>query len=337
MSETPVRWGTLGCARVFERRMVPGFAAASNAQLLAVASRTREKAEATAKTHGIPRAYGSYDALLADPEIEAVFIPLPNDQHAAWILRALDAGKHVLCDKPMTLTFADAQAGAQRARSRGLRLMEGFMYRHHPQHAWAKKRLAAGAIGTPAHFHAVFAYPAARDPSNIRWNAAQGGGALLDVGVYGVNAARWLLESEPEAVYAAAVLDPETGVDTHTTCLLEFPGGRSAVVVGGFDQAFASRYEIVGRSGALVAERAFQVGEAGVRVRLRENNADEETVERFPHIDQYGREIERFSAGVRDPSLPLDPGEDGVAQARVVEALRRSLMEGRRVPLDEVG
>src|SRR5437868_6100974 len=120
-----VRWGALGCARVFERRMVPGFAAAGDsAELLAVASRSEEKAKATAVKHGIPRAYGSYDALLADPEIEAVYIPLPNDQHAEWTLRALDAGKHILCDKPAALTYADARRTADAARAANRRLME---------------------------------------------------------------------------------------------------------------------------------------------------------------------------------------------------------------------
>lgn len=332
-----VRWGTLGCARVFERRMAPAFAAAANASLVAVASRTREKAQATALRHGIDRAYDSYDALLADPQIDAVFIPLPNDQHAYWTLRALDAGKHVLCDKPMTLTFADARQCAAKASDRGLRLMEGFMYRHHPQHQRIAQIIDTGAIGRPTLFRAQFTYPAARDLSNIRWNVAQGGGALLDVGVYGVNAARWRFGAEPIAVFAAGAIDEETGVDVHCALTLEFDGGRTAQVVGGFDQAFASRYEVIGTEGSVTAERAFQVGEQGVRVSILRSNRDEAEVETWPHLDQYAREVETFSAAVLDPALSLAPGEDGVAQARVVEAIRLSLAQRRRVELTEVG
>jgi predicted dehydrogenase len=331
-----VRWGTLGCARVFERRMVPGFAAAGDsAELLAVASRSEEKAEATATKHGVPRAYGSYDALLNDSEIEAVYIPLPNDQHAEWTLRALDAGKHVLCDKPAALTYADARRMEDAARAASLRLMEGFMWRHHPQHARIAEIRAAGEIGELIHFRGIFTYSATPDPVNLRWKPEHGGGALLDVAVYPVNAARAYFGGEPVSVYAASFVEPSSGVDRHTSGLLEFADGRNAYFIGGFDQPFLSRYEIVGSGGSITAERAFQIGEKGVNVVVRVG--DDERTEFFPHADQYGLEIEHFSACVRDPDAPLSPGEDGVAQARVVEALRRSAAEKRRVEINEIG
>ena len=240
--------------------MVPAFGAVRDAAtLLAVSSRSEEKARAVAARHGVARAYGSYDALLADRDIEAVYIPLPNDQHAEWTTRALRAGKHVLCDKPGALAFADAAQAAQLARSLNLRLMEGFMYRHHPQHTRITEIIAHGEIGTPTHFEATFAYPAPRDPANIRWNAAQGGGALLDTGVYALNAAR-LHFGEPTAVSAVARIDMETGVDAHTLALLEWTDGRTACVQGAFDQTFLSAYEIRGDRGTVAAPRAFQVG-----------------------------------------------------------------------------
>lgn len=301
--------------------MAPALKGANNAVLHAVASRSLEKAQATAQRHGATRAYGSYEALLADPEIEAVYLPLPNDQHAEWTLKALAAGKHVLCDKPMALSVADAEAMAAAAQARGLRLMEGFMYRHHPQHAFVREQLAAGAIGEPVHFRGVFTYPATADHAGIRWNLAQGGGAFLDVGVYPLNAARWLFEAEPTEAKSVSVTDPTTGVDVHTAALLAFPGGRTASLVGGFDQAFTSRYELVGREGTLIVERAFQVGESGVRVVLRSNNADTETVTAFAHVDQFQLEVEHFAHCVRDPSAPLEPGEDGVAQAHALALL----------------
>ena len=334
MSEK-VRCGVLGCARVFERRMIPGFAAAwESAELVAVASRSADKARAMAEKHHISRAYGSYDALLADADIEAVYIPLPNDLHAEWTLKSLAAGKHVLNDKPGALTFADAKQMAEAAQTAQLRLMEGFMWRHHPQHARIEEIARSGEIGRVSHFRGVFAYLAAFDPANIRWHRGQGGGALLDTGVYPVNAARYHFDAEPVAVYAASLLDPVSGVDKYTSATLEFSDGRMGQALSGFDQAFISRYEVVGEKGSVTAERAFQVGDAGVNVIIRVG--DDIRTETFPHVDQYGREIADFSAAVRDASRPLTPGEDGVAQARVMEALMRSSQEKRRVELSEI-
>ena len=329
---TPVRFGVLGCARVFERRMVPGFGAATaDAVLLAVASRSQEKAQAIAAKHGIPRAYGSYDALLSDPDIEAVYIPLPNDQHAAWTLRAVAAGKHVLCDKPVALSVTGAEAMAVAAHNAGLRLQEGFMYRHHPQHERVREIVASGEIGEPVRFHGIFAYVASFDADNIRMNIAQGGGALLDVGVYPLNAARWFF-GEPIAVTAASRVNPATGIDLHTAILLEWADGRTGTVVGGFDQPFTTRYEIIGTKGSVAAERAFQVGENGVTLVVRVG--DSERSEPFAHSDQYALEIAHFSQCVRDPAKPLSPGENGVAQAKITDAVRLSVREKRRVRVE---
>ena len=329
-----VRWGVLGCARVFERRMVPGFrAVGESATLVAVASRSQEKAQAVAARHGIPRAYGSYEALLADTNIEAVYIPLPNDQHTEWTLRALQAGKHVLCDKPGALTLVDAVEAANLAQSLGLRLMEAFMYRHHPQHTRIAAIIASGEIGTPTHFESTFAYPAPRDEANIRWNPDQGGGALLDTGVYALNAAR-LHFGEPVAVSAVARIDSVAGVDVHTIALLEEADERTACVQGSFDQIFASAYVIRGDRGSVICPRAFQVGEAGVTIVVRVG--DDTRTEALSHVDQYALEIAHFSACVRDRMLPLAPGENGVAQARLVEAVRTAARERRRVLLAEL-
>ena len=318
-----VKFGVLGCARVFERRMAPALKSAGNAVLHAVASRSLEKAQATAQKHGAAKAYGSYDALLADSDIEAVYIPLPNDQHAEWTVKALTAGKHVLCDKPLALSVAEAEWMAGAAAAAGLRLMEGFMYRHHPQHKKVFEVLRSGAIGEPVHFRGIFTYPATADHAGIRWNPVQGGGAFLDVGVYPLNAARWLLESEPTEAKALVVRDIATGVDSHTAARLSFPTNRTASLVGGFDQAFTSRYELVGREGSITVERAFQVGESGVRVLVRANNSDTEEAFFFEHTDQFQLEVEHFAARIRNSKLSLEPGEDGVAQARA-QALIRS-------------
>jgi predicted dehydrogenase len=314
--------------------MVPGFRVAENAVLAAVASRTAEKAEQTATKHGIPQAYGSYDALLADETLDAVFIPLPNTQHAEWTERALRAGKHVLCDKPMAMTLAEAERVAALAEAQHLRLMEGFMYRHHPQHTPVWDALNTGTIGNLRHYRGVFTYTAAHDPGNIRWQPSLGGGALLDVGVYPVNGARWFFGEEPVAVTGSCVI--AHGVDRQTSALLEFADGRTASILCGFDQAFCSQYELVGDRGRIVAERGFQVGEKGVRVMLYPDNDVPVVLAELPHVDQYAHEIAHFSACVLDPKKPLTPGENGVAQARIVEALRQSLAEKQRRAIFDV-
>lgn len=331
----PVRWGVLGVASVFERRMVPAFAAAQNAQVVAIASRSLDKAEEAARKHGIPAAFGSYDELLDAPNIEAVYVPLPNDLHAQWTLEALARGKHVLCDKPAALSFADATRMANAAQAADRRLMEGFMFRHHPQHARIAEIIAAGEIGKVAHFRGTFTYAAeARHRSTYRFNRAQGGGALFDVGVYPLNAVRLHFAAEPLAISAIACFDAASGVDQRILVQGEWANGRTAVIEGGFDQTFTSRYEIAGDKGVVTTERAFQAGDGPITLLVR--HGDDVQTQTIPGANQYVREIEHFSACVRDARKPLAPGENGAAQARVVEAVCRSLAERRPVALAEI-
>ena len=326
-----VRWGVLGCARVFERRMMPAFRAAAETEVVAVASRARDRAHECAERHGVGHAYGSYEALLEDREIDVVYIPLPNHLHAEWTLKALAAGKHVLCDKPLAVTYADARRMADAARDAGLRLMEGFMYRHHPQHARVAEIVGSGEIGRVALFRGSYSFLA--DRQGHRWGADAGGGAVFDIGVYPLNAARLQLGAEPAAVTAVASLDPE-GADRHTAATLEFPDGRTAVIDCGFDQTFTTRYELVGDEGVVMTERAFQPGDNPVTLTIR--RGDEVRTETIPPANHYVHEIEHFGACVRDPARPLWPGEDGVLQMRLVEAVQRSLRERRRIEVEEV-
>lgn len=329
-----VRWGVLGCASIFERRMMPAFRAAEGAEVVGIASRTLDRANDCAAKHGIPRAFGSYAALLADPEIEVVYIPLPNHLHAEWTLRALEAGKHVLCDKPAALSYGDARRMAEAARAAGRRLAEGFMYRHHPQHARIAEIVAGGEIGTPAHFRGTFTFPGgARHREGFRFQP-EGGGAFLDVGVYPLNAARYQFGQEPVAVAAAGSFDPASAVDVHTAAVLEFGDGRTATIEGGFDQTFTIRYEIAGDEGVVMTERAYQPGDGPVTLAVR--RGDDVRTETVSGANHYVREIEHFGACVRDPGRDLRPGEDGVAQARAVEAVLRSLRERRRVETAEI-
>lgn len=325
----PLRWGVLGCARVFQKRMIPAFTASANNVLYGLASRDYGKAQSIAEIHGIPLVFDSYTALLRCPDIDAVYIPLPNDLHAQYAMLALDQGKHVLCDKPFTLSAADAIACSQRAAANGLRLMEGFMYRHHPQHAFVKCLVATGVIGKLQRLDATFCYPAPVDSAGIRWNASQGGGALWDVGVYGINAARLYL-GEPAGAYAQAMLHQPTGVDTHTTIMLDFLDGAHAIVHCGFDQAFSSTVTLSGTTGLVLIERAFQVGEAGTRVAFRADGSDEIMYQTFDYANQWSLELDDFEESVHRADGTLVIGEDGVLQAKVMDAVLASLVSSSR-------
>ena len=325
----PVRWGVLGCARVFQKRMLPAFAASEHNTLTALASRDFAKAKSVAAANGIPYAFGDYDALLACADIDAVYIPLPNDIHAEYTERALLAGKHVLCDKPFTLNSADAKRCAALADARGLRLMEGFMYRHHPQHMFVQGLLLRGDIGVLTRIDTTFCYTATVEHAGIRWNPAQGGGALWDVGVYGINLARMYM-GEPQSVYSRLAMHAETGVDIHNTVVLDYADGRHAICHSGFDQAFSSTATLTGTLGSITLERAFQVGEAGTRVRYRSGGTDDVQTMEFPYINQWQRELDDFALSVRIPETPLVGGENGVAQSVVMDAVIRSAQSGRR-------
>lgn len=325
----PVRWGVLGCARVFQKRMLPAFAASEYNTLTALASRDANKAASVAAENGIPLSFGDYDALLSSPDIDAVYIPLPNDIHAEYTERALQAGKHVLCDKPFTLNSTDAKRCAALADARGLRLMEGFMYRHHPQHMFVQGLLLRGDIGVLTRIDTTFCYTATVEHAGIRWNPAQGGGALWDVGVYGINLARMYM-GEPQSVYSRLAMHTETGVDIHNTVVLDYADGRHAICHSGFDQAFSSTATLTGTLGSITLERAFQVGEAGTRVRYRSNGTDDVQTMEFPYINQWQRELDDFALSVRIPETPLVGGENGVAQSVVMDAVIRSAQSGRR-------
>ena len=325
----PVRWGVLGCARVFQKRMLPAFAASEHNILTGLASRDYAKAKSVAAANGIPHAFGDYDALLASPDIDAVYIPLPNDIHAEFTERALLAGKHVLCDKPFTLNSDDSKRCAALATERGLRLMEGFMYRHHPQHVFVQGLIQRGDIGALMRIDSTFCYTATIEHAGIRWNPAQGGGALWDVGVYGINLARMYM-GEPSGVYTRLAMHAETGVDIHNTVVLDYADGRHAILHSGFDQAFASTATLTGTLGSITLERAYQVGEAGIRVTYRSHGRDELHTMEFPYINQWQRELDDFAISIRIPGNPLVGGEDGVAQSIVMDAVIRSAQSGQR-------
>jgi D-xylose 1-dehydrogenase (NADP+, D-xylono-1,5-lactone-forming) len=333
VAEQPFRWGILSAANIARRRFVPGVRAGSEGIVWAVAARDVTRAQQFAGDLGIPHAHGSYEALLADPEVHGVYIGLPNSLHTEWTIKAAAAGKHVLCEKPLSRRAADVEQMVGACRSAGVLLMEAFMFRHHPQHTRVRELLAAGAIGEPAVVRASFAFampPARRVIPDVRVQAGLDGGAFMDVGCYTLNAARFLFDAEPVEVTALQRSDPELGVDTSFAAVARFPGDRLALLDGSFDANGPQRYEITGFAGSILVERAFQPERQPAHITII--TGGERTVEEIPGTDQYGLEADHFVRSVRAGRL-LAPAENGLAQARAVEALYRSAETGRSVRL----
>jgi predicted dehydrogenase len=314
----PVAWGVLSTARI-NRLVLAGAAASDRVQVLAVASRDASRAVAYAREQGIERAYGSYDELLADPDVEAVYISLPNALHVEWSIRALEAGKHVLCEKPLS-PRADEVARAFDAAERADRLlMEAFMYRHHPQTRRLQELVSGGAIGPLRLIRAAFSFRLADDPANIRLSAQLEGGALMDVGCYCVSAAR-LLAGEPEVVHGAQI-QADTGVDTVFAGLMRLRQDVVAQIDCGLALPERDELEAIGEDGSLFLDDPWHC-----RTPVIELRRPGESVERIdvPAADSYRLELENFSDAIRGRAEPLLGLADALGQARTIEALYRS-------------
>jgi xylose dehydrogenase (NAD/NADP) len=301
-----VRWGVVSTARINDK-VLAGARLAANVDVVAVGSRDRARGEAFAAEHGIGRVHGSYEDLLADPYVEAVYIPLPNALHVPWSVKALEAGKHVLCEKPLTRRAAEAEAAFDAAERAGRLLMEGFMWRYHPQ-TEALVRLAR-EIAPLRVVRAAFGFPLGDDPSNVRLQGDLEGGSLMDVGCYCVSALR-LLAGEPEAVGAISVGDE---VDVRFAGVLRLPGEVLGAFDCGFDVPPRGVIEVVGEGGTLVAEDPWH----GRAPRLT-RDGEEIPVET---ANPYGLELADFSAAIREGRPPRLGREDAVGQARAIEML----------------
>jgi D-xylose 1-dehydrogenase (NADP+, D-xylono-1,5-lactone-forming) len=311
-----VRWGVVSTARINEK-VLAGAREAAGVEVVAVGSRDRGRGEEFAERHGIARVHGSYEELLADGDVEAVYIPLPNSLHVPWSVKALEAGKHVLCEKPMTRRAVDAEAAFDAAERAGRLLMEGFMWRYHPQTEELVRR--AREIGPLRVVRAAFGFTlAAEDTGNVRIQPELEGGALMDVGCYCVSALR-LLCGEPVAATAQTV--ERQGVDGRFVGTLRFDGDVLGLFDCGFDVPNLGKIEVVGADGTLVAEDPWH----GVhpRLTLRRGDGDAEEIP-VAAAQPYRLELEDFSRAVRGGGSPRLGREDAVGQARAIEMLYAS-------------
>jgi predicted dehydrogenase len=327
MADRPLRWGILGTARI-NRMLIPPLRASRGNRLVAVASRELARAEAYAKEWEIGRAVAPYEALLADPEIDAVYIPLPNHLHAEWTIKAAQAGKHVLCEKPLALSVDEVDAMEAACRAARVVLAEAFMYRHHPQTLKAKELLDAGAIGTLRFLRGSFSFSLVR-PNDVRLRPEWGGGCLWDVGCYPVSFARFLLGREPTRVVGSQVLGP-TGIDETFAGQVEFPGDVLFQFDAGFRSQSRAEMELSGTLGTIRVHHPWRPEQDYPLLLVRDGQTEEIKV---PGEDRFLLEIEDLERAVRTGAPPRVSLADSRANVAALVALQRSAKERRPVEL----
>jgi predicted dehydrogenase len=328
---TRVRWGILGVAKIAVEKLIPAIQRGETGVVAAIASRSADKAAAAAARFGIARAHGSYEALLADPAIDAVYIPLPNHLHVPWSVRAMEAGKHVLCEKPIALHAREAaQLVAARERT-GRLVMEAVMVRTHPRWLGAREIVRSGRLGQLRSMIGFFSY-FNESPENVRHQPDMGGGGLLDIGFYPVTMSRFIFAAEPRRVMGLLDIDARFGVDRLASAILEFPAGH-AVFTCSTQLAPHQSLDILGTRGRIAMEIPWSMPhERPSRLLVEDGSraSGEGPVEVwFPACDQWGEECDRFCEAIRNGAPAPVPIEDAVANMRVLDAIARSARSGQ--------
>ena len=328
-----LRIGLISTSYHYSSRVHPQVADSTKVEIAAVASRNLERARAYAAKHNIARAFGSYEELLADPGIDAVFNPLPNSLHAEWVVKAAEAGKHCLCEKPMGDDAAQVREMAAACERNGVLLSEAFMFRFAERNHRAREIIASGELGRIWTVKVSFSFNIPRAPRNIRHYPELAGGALADAGCYAVAACRFMLGAEPVAVLSSMHIDSEFGVDMSGSGILEFPGGPTGQISYSMEDAGSQQIEVIGFDGRMVLDQfVVSAGEPGT-ISVIPHRSNVERVEHFPPDLIYRAEFETFADAVRGESaLPFDQ-RDAIAQARVLDALRESHRLERKVGL----
>jgi predicted dehydrogenase len=317
-----VRWGVLSTAKIGVAKVIPAMQAGEHCEIVAISSRDPEKAQAAAEQLGIPNAYGSYEELLAAPEVDAVYNPLPNHLHVPWSIKALEAGKHVLCEKPIAMTAAEAQELVDAAQAHPhLKVMEAFMYRHHPQWQLARQLVADGKIGELRTIQSFFSYYNV-DPHNIRNIADIGGGGLMDIGCYCISYSRFIFGSEPQRVLGSVEFDPQLKTDRLASGVLDF-GHGTATFTCSTQLTSYQRVNIFGTKGRVEIEIPVNAPtDRPCKMWHQQGSEIEEIV--LDICDQYTIQGDLFSLAVLNDTAVPTPLDDAVANMRVLEAIVRS-------------
>jgi predicted dehydrogenase len=319
-----IRWGVLGVAKIATAKVIPAMRRGALTEIAAIASRDQDKATKAAGDLGIPKAYGSYEALLADPEIDAVYNPLPNHLHAPLSIKAAEAGKHVLCEKPIALTVAETKELIAARDRTGVKIGEAFMVHVHPQWLRTLEIVRSGEIGVLRAFNCIFSYNN-RDPRNIRNIAEIGGGTIMDIGCYPIHASRWIFGEEPVRVNALIDRDPEFGTDRLTSAILDYPSGH-AVFTCSTQMAPYQRMTFFGTAGRVEVEIPVNAPpDQETRIFIQTDAARTET---FPVCDQYTLQGDAFSRAILGECDVPVPLENALRNMAVIEALFRSGRSG---------
>lgn len=326
-----VKWGVLGAASIATRKVIPGMQKGTWSEITAIASRELQKAKNAAHELGIPKFYGSYEELLADPDIEAIYNPLPNHLHVPWSIRAAEAGKHVLCEKPIGLNAAEAFE-LLRVRDRtGVKIGEAFMVKTHPQWLRVRELALSAKIGQLKAIITAFSYYN-RDPENVRHRPEWGGGGLLDIGSYPITLSRWLFGEEPQRVSGALELDPDFGTDRLASGVMEFPSGQSVFACGTQTNYF-QRMEILGTTGRLAVEIPFNApNDRSTHITVADGMAiygGKVEIEEIAACDQYTIQGDAFSRAILENTQVPVPLEDALGNMKVIDAIFRSAKNGK--------
>jgi len=325
---TPVRWGILSTAKIAREKIIPALReSSSNHEIVAIASRTPESARAAADKFGIPVAHGSYEALIADPNVEAIYNPLPNHLHVPLTLAAARAGKHVLCEKPSAMNAAELEV--LRPFASQVHLREAFMVRHHPQWHAVREHVRAGDIGVLRYMQVPFSY-FNDDPANIRNAPGIGGGGVYDIGCYAIVAGRWFFEADPQRVMAMTDIDPSFQTDRLASGLLDFGAGRQLAFTVGTQSARYQRVQLVGTLGRIEIELPFNAIEGGTsRYIIQAAGSTELRAVTVPAANQYALQCDAFAHAVRHEAPNAAGLDDAATNMRVIEAVLASAKSGR--------
>jgi predicted dehydrogenase len=318
-TETLTRWGVISSANIGVKAVIPAIQASRNGRLVAIGSRDLARAERVALRERGVRAYGSYEAVIEDPDVDAVYIPLPNAQHMEWTIRALRAGKHVLCEKPLGLTANETRQMFDASEQSGVLLMEAFMYRFHPQIAWAREQVAAGRIGPVRLIRSAFVFDIRSNPENIRLSAPLGGGSLMDVGCYPLSLCRVFFDGAPLRAVALTTEPAGAEVELGVCAALDFGEGRRALIDSSFELPWRQFAEVIGEQGRITIPFPFTPGRVETAVRV--DVGSEAWERRFPAVDQYQLQVEHFADCAQQGLPPALTRADAVAQAEAIEMI----------------
>lgn len=328
-----LKWGIMGAANIAKRAVIPGVKGSELNEVAAIASRDYGKAKEAAEQLDIPTVYGSYEELLEDPSIDVVYIPLPNHLHREWTMRAAEAGKHILCEKPLALNAREAEEMAEACAKAGVTMAEAFMYRCHPRYDKIRDIIASGEIGEVRGIRSAFTFNNAKAAGNVRFRKAWGGGSIYDVGCYPISAARLLLGKEPEAVTVQAQFSPEHDhVDMMASGLLEFEGGVSLTFDCGMWSAFRNPLEVLGSDGVIEVPSAFITPEPGSG-NFYVNARGERRMVEVPDVNAYSAQADALARAVTgEEPLRFSP-QDAVNNMRAIDACLQSAETRTRVVL----